>query len=307
MELHEKSKFPRHKVCGEFLSPEIVPLLEQLGADGPFFDAHPARITRLILRFGAREKTAALPEAAYGLSRFVLDQLLFQHALLAGAQHCDTRQELPGARIIRANGRQITAPARSRGTRLFGFKSHFRGPANDAIELHFFESGYAGISSIEGGLTNVCGIAAESALAPVNFEYDQLLATVPSVAERVRPLNRAMPWLTTGPLVFANRFEERPPVDTYYAGDALSFVDPFTGSGMYCAVLTGMLAGRSASQGLATAEHLRLCREALGRPFAFASLFRNAITSGWAQHVAPFVPARLLFRLTRPARPRVRA
>jgi flavin-dependent dehydrogenase len=28
--LYEKSRFPRHKVCGEFLSPELVPALESL-------------------------------------------------------------------------------------------------------------------------------------------------------------------------------------------------------------------------------------------------------------------------------------
>ncbi len=295
VELHEKTRFPRHKVCGEFLSPEIVPLLEHLGLAASFFNANPASIRRLVIRFGAREKTAALPETAYGLSRFVFDKLLLDRAR-EGAE----TTESPGARVIVAHGRRTAAPPRSRGNRLFGFKAHFRGPSNDAIELHFFDAGYVGISSVENGLTNVCGLATESALSRSGFAYDELLASVPSLAERVRPLTREMNWLTTGPLIFANRLHEEPTPEAYYAGDALSFVDPFTGSGMYCALLTGTIAGQSAARGLSSAEHVRLCRQALGRPFAFSSLVRNAIATGWASRVAPFVPAQLLYRLTRP-------
>jgi 2-polyprenyl-6-methoxyphenol hydroxylase-like FAD-dependent oxidoreductase len=288
VEIREKSRLPRHKVCGEFLSPEILPLLEQLGAAKRFFEAKPATMTRMILSFGPREKTAPLPERGYGLSRYTFDHLLFESVHPAGIES--------GATIV-ASGRSMAAP---RGNRLFGFKAHYRGPVNDAIELHFFDAGYVGVSAVENELTNICGLATERALADVGFDYDELVSRVPSLAARTRPLAREMKWLSTGPLVFANRFEGAPS-ESYYAGDALSFVDPFTGSGMYCAVLTGMLAGRCAARGVAPAEHLRLCRNALGRPFAFSSLVRNAVTAGWAERVAPFVPARLLYRLTRPA------
>jgi hypothetical protein len=299
VELREKSRLPRHKVCGEFLSPEIVPLLEQLGVAGACLDAKPACIRRLLIRFGNSEKIASLPEAAYGLSRFVFDSMLLDRATDVGTQRSDVPDATSDGALVLAHGRRS---AEARGARLFGFKAHFRGPSTDAIELHFFDNGYVGISSIENGLTNVCGLATESVLARIHFEYDELLTKVPGLAERIRPLSREMDWLTTGPLVYANRFGEPSSVGRYYAGDALSFVDPFTGSGMYCAVLTGTIAGRSAAQGVSSAEHVRRCRQALGRPFAFASLFRNAITSGWAQRVAPFVPAQWLYRLTRPAR-----
>ena len=83
--LVEKSRLPRHKVCGEFLSPEIVPLLEDLCVSGRFADAAPARVRRVFIRFGRREKCAVLSEPAYGLSRFVFDKLLFDAAVDAGA------------------------------------------------------------------------------------------------------------------------------------------------------------------------------------------------------------------------------
>src|SRR5258708_3517175 len=62
--LIEKSKFPRHKVCGEFLTPEIVPLLESLAVWDAFLAAGPARVRRLELHFGSFDRISNLPETA---------------------------------------------------------------------------------------------------------------------------------------------------------------------------------------------------------------------------------------------------
>jgi len=55
----------------------------------------------------------------------------------------------------------------TRRDRLFGFKAHFDGPSDDAVELFFGLSGYIGVNPVEEGVTNVCGIAPESVLAHV--------------------------------------------------------------------------------------------------------------------------------------------
>src|SRR5689334_12515292 len=110
IDLYEKSKLPRHKVCGEFLSPEILPLLDKLGLATAFVDERPAPITRLLLRFGEKEKCAPLPERAYGLSRFAFDKLLFDRAaILLRPPEC------AGHTVI-AHGRRHAAPPNSRGT-----------------------------------------------------------------------------------------------------------------------------------------------------------------------------------------------
>ena len=289
--LHEKSRFPRHKVCGEFLSPEIVPLLENLCVWDDFESARPARIRRLVLRFPSREKRCTLPEAAYGLSRYALDDLLYRRARQTiGA--CDLP---PGRRVI-AHGRKAIAP---RGRRLFGFKAHFEGPSDDAVELYFFGRVYVGLNTVENGVTNVCGLAPEALLRERRFEIDELIAGFGPLRERIGPLRRSMDWLMTGPLVFENRFS-RPGAD-YLAGDALSFVDPFTGSGIVSAVLTGSLAGEAAASGMPVDEYVRRCRSRLQRPFLMSSLFRAAVVRGWAEYLAPFVPGGWLVRLTRPA------
>lgn len=298
--LIEKSVFPRHKVCGEFLSPEIAGPLAALKLQDAFAKHRPARIERMLLRFRTLEKSARLPNAAFGLSRYSFDQMLMERAQADGAQLVRDHAVPDDTPLVLACGRRSRALRASRGRRLFGFKAHFDGPASDAIELYFFDGGYAGVSPIEGGRTNVCGLAREDRLAQFAFEIDEFVRHIPALRTRLEPLSRAIDWLTVGPLVFGNRFQDDIRESTYPAGDALSFVDPFTGSGLSAALLTGRLAGQSAARGLATRHYLELCESTLSRPFAAASLFRRALGTTWVEVAAQCVPAALLFRLTRP-------
>ena len=84
--IFEKSAFPRHKVCGEFLSPAILPLLRRAGCEAGFLQLRPAVLSAMRLHFGTRVIRHPLPEPAYGLSRYELDRLLLEHAASAGAQ-----------------------------------------------------------------------------------------------------------------------------------------------------------------------------------------------------------------------------
>jgi flavin-dependent dehydrogenase len=289
----EKSRLPRHKVCGEFFSPEIGPELAKLGVWDAFLAAGPARVNRTTLHFGKRTKSSKLPETAFGLSRYAFDQLLLEHARAAGAEIVTEHEGQPQ---IVATGR--SAKAGVRGNRLFGFKAHFEGPTDDAVELFFFDRCYVGVTSIEGGKTNVCGLAPESFLSSFGFEYDLMPLHCRALADRLKPLRRVMPWISTGPLQYGQVFDQA--VSAYPAGDALSFVDPFTGSGLLAAVRSGAMAGRAAAQNQPVDQYLRECRASLRQPFQVAGLLRKALEGGWAEKLAPFAPSRLLFALTRP-------
>jgi flavin-dependent dehydrogenase len=293
----EKSRFPRHKVCGEFLSSEIAATLDQLGLSAGFHAAGPALIRRLSLHFPSSEKSCPLPEIAYGLSRFRFDELLLDEAIRLGARVTAETTDNHASPCVVAHGRKF-APAK--GNRLFGFKAHFEGPANDAVELYFFAGCYVGINPIEGGLTNVCGIGPETLLKSRDFEIDAVIDGFEPLARRLRPLTRRMKWLMTGPLEFRNRFHVRVEEGRYPAGDALSFVDPFTGTGILSAVATGRLAGIAAARSLRTDEYLRECRRRLQTPFLVSSVFRGVLARGWADRLAQFVPGAWLVRLTRP-------
>ena len=287
VQLIEKSHFPRHKVCGEFFSPEIEDELTALGAWDAFLAAGPARVRRMKLHFGRKEKTWRLPEPAWGLSRHSFDALLHQHAAAACIDD--------GPATIIASGRRAVE---SRGRRLFGFKTHFEGPADDAVELFFFGGCYVGVTAIEGGRTNVCGLGPEDFLRRLDFDFDRVVQQSPALASRIAPLSRSMKWLSTGPLRYGQNFS--PDRGAYLAGDALSFVDPFTGSGLVAAVRTGALAGIAAARGTPLPEYYADCRSILRKPFEIAGIFRKAVSGGWAEWLAGLVPGRVLFALTRP-------
>jgi flavin-dependent dehydrogenase len=290
--IHEKALFPRHKVCGEFLSPEIAPILEALDLWPAFAAARPARIARAVLHLRGREKHFRLPEPAYGLSRFALDELLLREAVRRGADlRTERRKPGPSAdtTLVVAHGRQ--APSRA-GARLFGFKAHCAGPADEAVELFFFDGGYVGLSPVEHGAVNVCGLAREESLRACGFRPEELLPA------RLRGLERRFEWLLTGPLVFRNEFQSC--ADVYLAGDALGFVDPFTGSGILAAMLTGRLAGQAASRGLACEEYYAHCRRTLRRQYRVASALRGMLGAGLSASLARWIPGSLLYRLTRP-------
>ncbi len=293
--LIEKSKFPRHKVCGEFFSPEIEASLGELGAWDAFLAAAPARIRHMKLHFGRREKVSRLAEPAWGLSRYAFDSLLLDRAVALGAE---LARGLDSEPAITACGRRVAEARRSQ--RLFGFKAHFEGPSDDAVELFFFDRCYVGINSVEGGRTNICGLGPEDFLKGFDFDYDAVIAQSPALAARLKPLIRSMRWLSTGPLRFSQNFQSTG--TSYLAGDALSFVDPFTGTGLLAAVKTGSLAGVAAARGTPVADYLAECRALLEQPFEVATVLRSAVRSGWADHLAGLIPGRLLFALTRPGK-----
>ena len=83
----ESVRFPRHKVCGEFISAESLPWLQR---EIPTALARSAVIRRaeFVARRGSRH-SFALPSPARGLSRFVLDGALWQAAIRSGAETCE--------------------------------------------------------------------------------------------------------------------------------------------------------------------------------------------------------------------------
>jgi len=301
-ELCERSSFPRHKVCGEFLSPEIQPLLEKLGVAEGFLALGPARITYAELQFGRARRRFRLPEPAWGLSRFALDDYLARSARLRGATWRRESVSSLAAPAVWAGGRRVRSP---RGARVFGFKAHFRGPAQDAVELYFFPGGYCGLAPIEGGATNVCGLASEEALRSAGFTPDRLLAARGPVGERIRPLERVSEWRLSGPLRFGHAIDA--PRSLLVAGDAGCFVDPFTGSGLLAAMQTGIWAGEAlvrAAEGArwedCCAWHRRLCGAFHRRLLVAGVIVRRALELGVADVLSSLLPGPALFRWTRP-------
>lgn len=249
---------------------------------------------RMRLVFGNRSANNRFAEPAYGLSRYRLDALLRGEAEARGAQVIAER--VPGTVDITAHGRQFAAPGKDR---LFGFKAHFRGPVSDAVELYFFDGFYVGVNPIEGGLTNVCGIGPEEGLRRHGFDYDALVNSNRPLSDRLRPLQRELNWLSTGPLLYQTRLQY-PPLDTFLAGDALQFVDPFTGTGMAIAIWSGSLAGKAAAEGLPKDDYYTQIRSGVEKQYRWCGRLRSALSMSFAPNLASYIPAHWLYSITRP-------
>lgn len=200
--LVERDRFPRHKVCGEFLSPEAQHSLRGLGmltdvaALGPV-PLHAAAITTP----GGETVEMALPADAWGLSRYALDAQLasavercggvvWQGAVVT-ATGCDgdgyllhmrcrgvarqrVEQSVRARAVIMACGRQSSAAlpprnvARDTGKRgwrnCVGLKVHYRNvQMAPRVELYLFPGGYVGINPVEDGRANVCLLITQTA------------------------------------------------------------------------------------------------------------------------------------------------
>ena len=156
----EVGNYPRHRVCGEFVSGRGLEILDALGLKKQFLDAGATGAHSAIFFSGnSKSPVRQLPSPALCLSRFVMDKLLAdEFQKLGGELRTGARwQSEFGEGIIRASGRQLR-PVEN-GWRWFGLKAHARNVSPDAdLEMHVFKNGYVGICKLAGGEVNVCGL-----------------------------------------------------------------------------------------------------------------------------------------------------
>jgi flavin-dependent dehydrogenase len=177
--LIEKNTYPQHKVCGEYLSKEVLPYLNWLGADLGVLK--PANISKIqITTEDGQSCRTTLPLGGLGISRFVLDEYLYQRARESGCiviHDTVTAVSFKQDRftIITANGKyfaNIVLGAYGKRSSLdqklargfiqsrspwLAIKAHYTGSfPDDLVALHNFKGGYCGVSKVEGNLINIC-------------------------------------------------------------------------------------------------------------------------------------------------------
>ena len=149
----EAGNYPRHRVCGEFISGVTEETLRLLGIADLFVDAR-RHVTLAWHDRGRRFLTDRLPVPALGISRFVLDERLCERfTALGGELLTDTR-----TRPEPADGFVWAAGRRPRPGRWIGLKAPVRMPTSADLEMHSGTNGYAGLAGVEDGWTNVCGL-----------------------------------------------------------------------------------------------------------------------------------------------------
>ena len=320
--LLEKSVFPRHKVCGEFLSPEVAVILHELGC-ASLLDTAPSMDLACIHTLSRQVLEFQLPVPAFGLSRRRLDDGLVRAACGHGATFLQKTEitshdsgvlsarddRLFRARVVvRASGR---AWGRTRGERgpveSFGFKGHFLGHYPSRVDLHFIPGGYLGVSPVEDGRVNVCALVEKRLVREAGAIVRTILG---------ESYQQEWPFLYTGPLnpggVIPGGRSGSSSADVLEAGDAVAFLDPFTGDGISLALRSGRLAAQAALRLLAgegeaavLASYGEELRRMCGRQFGLAKLLRFGAHRPWLEapvsRLLASIPAlrRAVFRVTR--------
>lgn len=322
--LLERGRYPRHKVCGEFLSAESLGLLRGLlegPSGGELLDRAPRiRSTRLFVD-GQRVRAAIEPAAA-SIPRLMLDAALWKAAESAGAeclQGCAAREVARDGRLFRirtdrgvylantvidAAGRWSNlhpAPIAANDT-LVGVKAHFAaGQTELSVDLYFSETGYCGVQPVGDGIVNVCAMLRADAvrrssdlMTAVLTMHKQLLAA--SAAWR-----QVSDTVTTAPLIFQTPCPVRDGM--LCAGDAAGFIDPFLGDGISLALQTGTLAAQMAEQ---PDQYQRVYEHRFAVLFRRAERMRRVLSGSelvrrivlWAVRIPPI--GRALVHATRP-------
>src|SRR6185369_16966194 len=159
--IREKASYPRHRVCGEFISGRGQQVLKALGLQNEFLAAGAGSASSALFALGKRtsRKFSVQPEAIC-LSRFRLDALMAGHFRDLGGElleHATMTEGYSTPGTIQATGRARCVS--ERGWRWFGLKAHATSiDLNADLEMHCFPHGYIGLTRIEQGKVNVCGL-----------------------------------------------------------------------------------------------------------------------------------------------------
>jgi menaquinone-9 beta-reductase len=304
----EAGVYPRHRVCGEFISGRGLNVLQHLGLYDLLKSAG-ARDARTAAFFtdGRQLGLHRLPKPALCISRHVLDALLADAFTNAGGQlQTNTRVHpiVESEGVVIATGRR-PEPTDQHGARWIGIKLHLKGQLRADLEMHIRPDCYIGFCQLADGVVNVCGlIRARGPYDPSAFDLN--FPNAPQVAEAKSHAN---------PCVIAALRLEPQSIDPKVCriGDALTMIPPITGNGMSMAFECAEIAAEPLA---CYARGERSWFETMSRvaeklEAAFGSRLRWAqrlhhvlFTERGRKHVAPFVMRcqwgwRAAFALTR--------
>jgi len=266
--LFEKHAYPQHKVCGEYISNEVLPYLRELDADPSVLQ--PSQLHKF--QFSSQRGTlisATLPLGGFGLSRYALDQFLMHKAVSHG---CTIVQD--SVVSIVDNDDQMAIKTASSGnfyakyvmgaygkrsgidqhldrdfikhkSPWLAVKAHYTGSYDpELVALHHFKGGYCGVSTVENGLINICYLTDYKTFKRYrNIEdfQEQVLFKNPHLKDIFRDCHMVF----DAPLSIGQiSFEKKEAVTNHVlmVGDAAGLIHPLCGNGMSMAILGAKLA-----------------------------------------------------------------
>jgi menaquinone-9 beta-reductase len=285
--LIDKEKFPRDKLCGDFINPVNWPILRELGVDNEILSSEHDKVTafRITACSGEQAQTRLPahnhgPEFGLGLSRAKFDLVLLQKARQVGAavvegcrvkslkresrgwqlllDHAPGGAEICAHLLIGADGRNswvahrlgLTSAAETQG-RSVGFQIHLDAPdaSKGKIDIHLFPGGYAGLIGVGANSFNLC-LAVDKQRLPHQRQVEFL-------SESLLPQN---PYLRELLLRSRRVGEARSTYPVYFkprrcvadrilfVGDAARVNEPVSGEGIYFAMKSALLAAETVDE-----------------------------------------------------------
>ena len=266
--LIEKNEYPKHKVCGEYISNEVLPYLQWLGADPLTTGAK--KIERFLLSTTTGKTTETkLPLGGFGVSRYTLDHFLMQKATQLNCsvvqdQVNDVRFEndqfivetkdgpvFSAKMVIGAFGKRSNLDIKldrrfiKNRAPFLAVKTHLKGEfPDDLVSLHNFHGGYCGVSQVENGNLNVCYLA--------NFTTFQKYKNIETYQKEVlyknphlkKVFENSTPVFEEPLTISQISFFNKTTVDNHMlmCGDAAGMIHPLCGNGMAMAIHSAKIA-----------------------------------------------------------------
>nr|WP_298901528.1 NAD(P)/FAD-dependent oxidoreductase [uncultured Psychroserpens sp.] len=264
----EKNSYPKHKVCGEYISNEVLPYFNYLGID--VFALGAKKIDKFQLSTTKNKLiSTSLPLGGFGISRFCLDHALEQKAIDSDVSLIqDTvddvrfnneqftvvtknQKQLKSKFVIGAYGKRSNLDVKlnrqfiKTKSPYLAVKTHVKGSfPNDMVALHNFEGGYCGVSKVEGDKINLCYIT--------NFESFKAFKNIEEFQEKVIFKNTYLKQVfkTTIPLfeqpltISQISFDHKKPIENHIimCGDTATLIHPLCGNGMSMAIRSAQIA-----------------------------------------------------------------
>jgi len=258
----EKNNYPHHKVCGEYVSNEVIPYLEHLGIND--LDKYP-NINRLqISTRSGKSVYTQLPLGGIGVSRYTLDYSMYKVAKKKGVSFLfETVSALSfkndifdiitalatnvqakiviGAYGKRSNlDKKLNRKFIQQKSPWLGVKCHYQANdfPDDLVALHNFKGGYGGLSKTEDSSVNFCYLTNFKSFKKYNSIEDFNANIVCENPFLEKFLHTAKPRFKKPLSIAQISFEQKNTVENHIlmCGDSSGLIHPLCGNGMAMAI-----------------------------------------------------------------------
>jgi len=268
--LIEKNSYPKHKVCGEYVSNEVLPYLNHLGFN-PFEFGAKKILNFELTTHNNKSIKANLPLGGFGMSRYEMDFQLYQLALKNGVKvlqdsvigvtyesnnfQVETKSNklFQSRVVIGAYGKRSNLDVHfnrkfiKKKSPYLAVKIHVSGNfPEDKVALHNFKGGYCGVSKVENNHINLCYIT--------DFKAFKKYKDIDAFQEEVLFKNSALKTIFKNskpqfeqPLTISQvSFETKKPIENHIimCGDTAGMIHPLCGNGMGMAIRSSQLASQ---------------------------------------------------------------